>query len=242
MGVVGQLQRALAHEIRTIRGTLYRRLYASRAEEAATVDAFHKLYFDARSFNMTWRNTFWLGHPILKCPLDMWVYQEIIHEIRPDLIIETGTAFGGSALYLASICDMVGSGRIVTIDIEARASLPQHPRIEYLVGSSVSDGMVAQVKNRVAAARTVMVILDSDHAMPHVASELERLSPFVTRGSYLIVEDTNLNGHPVEPEHGPGPMEALGQFLPAHREFEVDASREKFFLSFNPKGYLKRVG
>ena len=110
MNPVSTLARAIAHEIRTLRGAFYRRLYVSRANEQEIVDSFHRLYFDARAFNMTWRNTFWLGHPILKCPLDLWIYQEIITELRSAVIVETGTAFGGSALYLASICDIVGQG------------------------------------------------------------------------------------------------------------------------------------
>jgi cephalosporin hydroxylase len=85
-----------------------------------------------------------------------------------------------------------------------------------------------------------MVILDSDHAMAHVRAELELYAPMVTAGCYLIVEDTNVNGHPVYPLHGPGPMEALGEFLPRHPEFEVDAECEKFMLTFNPRGYLLR--
>ena len=85
-----------------------------------------------------------------------------------------------------------------------------------------------------------MVVLDSDHSAAHVKAELDLYSPLVTSGCYLIVEDTNVNGHPVYPLHGPGPMEALDQFLPAHPEFEVDASREKYMLTFNPRGYLRR--
>jgi len=240
MTVLTRWRRAVAHEIRLLRGALHRRLYASRRDEAAIVEAFHRLYFDARAFNMTWRNTRWLGCPVLKCPLDLWLYQEILHDVRPDLVIETGTAFGGSALFLGSMCDVLGSGRIVSIDTEARPGLPTHPRVEYLVGSSVSGDVLGQVRARAAAASTVMVILDSDHSMAHVLAELTAYAPLVTPGSFLIVEDTNLNGHPVEPDHGPGPMEAVLAFLPTHPEFKPDPDKEKFFLSFNPKGFLRR--
>jgi hypothetical protein len=99
---------------------------------------FHRMYFDARDFNLTWRNTFYLGHPILKCPLDLWLYQEIIHRIRPGLIVETGTAFGGSALYLANLCDTIGHGRVMTVDLNPKPDLPTHPRLEYVVGSSTA--------------------------------------------------------------------------------------------------------
>ena len=88
---------------------------------------------------------------------------------------------------------------------------------------------------------TCMVILDSDHSEAHVTRELEILSPYVTAGSYLIVEDTNINGHPTYPSFGPGPFEALERFLPAHPEFVVDSSREKFLMTFNPGGFLRRL-
>jgi cephalosporin hydroxylase len=87
----------------------------------------------------------------------------------------------------------------------------------------------------------VIVLLDSDHTKDHVLAELNAYSPLVTPGSYLIVEDTNLNGHPVDPDYGPGPMEALDAFLTTHSEFAHDTTQDKFLLSFNPKGYLKRA-
>lgn len=238
--VVSGLSRALLHEVKTLRGALYRRLSSSREREASIVDQFHKLYFDARAYNMTWRNTFWMGHAVLKCPLDLWQYQEILHERRPDLIVETGTAFGGSALFLAHTLDILGNGQVMTIDIEPREGRPKHNRITYISGSSTDEQVIAPVRKAAAAAKTVMVILDSDHSMDHVLGEMRCLAPLVTPGSYLIVEDTNLNGHPVEPEYGPGPMEALDAYLAESQDFEIDPRWEKFFLSFNPRGFLKR--
>ena len=105
--------------------------------ERRVVDAFHRLYYDRHE--TTWTSTTWLGTTVLKCPLDLWNYQEILVETRPDLIIETGTHLGGSALYLAGICDLIGNGRIVTVDIEDRPGRPVHGRIIYLEGSSTSD-------------------------------------------------------------------------------------------------------
>ena len=241
MSTLQALRRAIVHEIKTVRGAIYRRLSSNRRDEAAVVDNFHRLYFDARAFNMTWRNTYWMGHPVLKCPLDLWHYQEILHEIRPDLIIETGTAFGGSALHMAHMCDILGHGRIITVDLEPRAGRPEHPRITYVSGSSVSPEIVAQLTAAARQADKVMVILDSDHSKDHVLAELRALASLVTPGSYLIVEDTNLNGHPVDPSHGPGPMEALDAFIVERPEFRIDSRWEKFFLSFNPRGYLKRT-
>lgn len=240
MLLLSGLFRSVTHELRTVRGAVYRRLAGPQALAPDVVDAFHKTYFDARDFNLTWRNTFWLGHPVLKCPLDLWLYQEIIHTLRPTLIVETGTAFGGSALYLASMCDLVGHGRVVTIDLTPQPNRPAHPRITYIDASSTAPETVSQVKGMIDGRGPVLVILDSDHRQEHVAAELDLYHPLVTRGSYLIVEDTNLNGHPVEPQHGPGPLEALQAFLPAHPEFAHDPAMDKFLMSFNPKGFLKR--
>ena len=207
--------------------------------ERRVVEAFHRLYYDRHE--TTWTSTTWLGTTVLKCPLDLWNYQEILVETRPDLIIETGTHLGGSALYLAGVCDLTGSGRIVTVDIEDRPGRPVHGRITYLEGSSTSDEVVERVTTFAQDAERVMVILDSDHAREHVLRELELYAPLVTRGCYLVVEDTNVNGHPVVPGFGPGPMEALTDFLRGTDAFEVDGSREKLMLTFNPSGYLRRT-
>lgn len=240
MGTLAALRRSLSHELRAVRGAFYKRLAGRSAVDPDVVQAFHRLYFDARAYNLTWRNTHWLGHAILKCPLDLWLYQEIIHRVRPAVIVETGTAFGGSALYLASMCDLVGHGRVVTVDLEERPGRPDHPRITYLTGSSVDAAVVTRVEQLIGGEGPVLVLLDSDHAEPHVRKELEAYHRFVSVGSYLVVEDTNLNGHPVEPEHGPGPWEATQQFLASHGEFAHDPEMDKFLLSFNPRSYLKR--
>lgn len=201
-------------------------------------DEFHRLYYDAGLAGGTWMNTRWLGVSTQKCPLDLWIYQEILHEVGPDWIIESGTADGGSALFLASICDLLDHGRIITIDTEDRAR-PSHPRIDYFTGSLTDPALVARTRERVGG--VVMVILDSDHSLRHVRAELKALAPLVTPGSYLIVEDTNLNGNPVFEDFGPGPMEAVTEFVGEHPEFVADRSREKFLLTFNPRGYLRRV-
>jgi cephalosporin hydroxylase len=209
--------------------------------EKETVDAFHRLYYDEAEKGGTWKNTHWLGIPAHKCPLDLWVYQEIMHEVGPDVIVETGTYQGGSALYLASLCDVLGRGRVISIDIEAQPDLPKHDRITYLIGSSTSEGILEEVGAGIEPGAKVMVVLDSDHSAEHVAAELRSYSPLVTVGSYLVVEDTNVNGNPILPGFGPGPGEAVEEFLRDNDDYEVDRSREKFFMTFNPGGYLKRV-
>jgi cephalosporin hydroxylase len=212
--------------------------------DRAVIEEFHRLFY--QSMLTTWANTRWLGVAVEKPPSDLWVYQEIVTEIRPDVIVETGTRFGGSALFLASVCDLLDHGRVVTVDLEDLASNDtvrrSHPRITYVIGSSTSQRALDAVRRQLDGAQTVMVILDSDHSMTHVTDELRLYAPLVTQGSYLIVEDTQINGHPTVPNAGPGPMEALAVFLKENTEFVPDRNREKFLVTFNPRGFLKRVG
>lgn len=205
------------------------------------VDRFHKLFYDSHILQKTWNESTFLGTPIQKCPFDLFIYQEILFDIKPDIIIETGTAFGGSAHYMATICDQLNKGEIYTIDIQKFGKPPKHKRIHYLYGSSVDDDLVDQIERKIKPRTKVVVILDSDHTAKHVAKELEIYTKFVTKGSYLIVEDTNVNGNPVFPGHGPGPHEALQDFLETNTDYEADLDREKFMVSFNPGGYLKKV-
>jgi cephalosporin hydroxylase len=226
--------------LRLARNNVYHRAYIDPESETELVDRFHKLYYDASEFDGTWHQTHWLGVKTLKCPLDLWVYQEILFELRPDVIIETGTFAGGSALYLAMICDALQAGRILTIDLELRKGRPTHPRIQYLLGSSIAPEILERVRGEIQPGGKVLVLLDSDHRKEHVLAEMRAYAPVVTKGSYMIVEDTNLNGHPIAPEFGPGPMEAVDDFLAECRDFEMDKSRQKFYLTFNPKGFLRR--
>ncbi|MGH9922253.1 MAG: CmcI family methyltransferase [Nitrososphaerales archaeon] len=205
------------------------------------IDEFHKLYYDSNFAGGTWKNTFWLGVPTLKNPLDLWIYQELIYELKPDKIIECGTAHGGSALFMATMCDLINNGEVITVDIRDYESRPQHNRIKYLLGSSVSTEIVGQIENSIGSRDTVMVVLDSDHSKKHVLNELRTYSNLVSKESYMIVEDTNINGHPVWPENGPGPMEAVEEFLGENNNFVVDNNREKFYLTFNPKGFLRKM-
>src|SRR3712207_4401031 len=170
----------------------------------------------------------------------MWIYQEILFETKPGFVIETGTAHGGSALFLAHMCDLLGKGRIVTIDIEEKPDRPSHDRITYLKGSSTSEEILFKVRKLVGDT-DALVVLDSDHSKDHVLAELRAYSRFVKEGGYLIVEDTNVNGHPVLQNFGPGPMEAVEEFVEENRGFFVDEGKEKFLMTFNPRGYLKKA-
>lgn len=205
------------------------------------LENFHKLYYD--SMDRTWKDTFWCGVRTAKCPMDMWIYQEILWETRPDLIIECGTAWGGSALFLASMLELTSDGEIVTIDIVAADEItgrPDHPRITYLTGSSTAPGIVADIHARAEAAERVMVILDSDHSYEHVTAELKSYAALVSSGCYLVVEDTNVNGRPVAPDFGPGPGEAADDWFSTETDFDRDSSREKFMMTFNPGGWFRR--
>ncbi|MDY6803194.1 MAG: CmcI family methyltransferase [Cyanobacteriota bacterium] len=208
------------------------------------IQKYNKLYFDSFLFGKTWSETFWMGHPIFKCPLDLWIYQEIMFKLKPDVVIESGTYHGGSALYLASICDLIGNGKVITIDLTdsyGGQKKTKHERITYLLGSSTSNEIIDEVRKLIPTNSTVLVILDSDHHKDHVLDELRLYHKFVTPGSYLIVEDSHYNGNPVKQNFGPGPREAIEDFLKENSEFKVDREQEKFYMTFNPGGYLLKA-
>lgn len=219
-------------------------------EDQRTVDEFNKLYYRRWQEGKHTITLSWLGYQTLKCPLDLWIYQELLTELRPDWIVECGTRFGGSALYLACLCELLGHGQIVTIDTDEKLQpvRPVHPRIRYLAGSSTDPAVIVRVKDMIAgpsadgaAGGKVLVILDSAHDRDHVLAELRLYTPLVPVGGYLLVEDSNVNGHPANPEHGPGPWEAIEDFLAETDAFVSDRSRERFLLTMNPRGYLRRV-
>lgn len=209
------------------------------AERQAIIDRFHRLYYDVgEAEGGTWKRTTYFGIETWKCPFDIWVYQELLHEIRPELIVETGTHRGGSALFFAHQFDLLGGGEVITVDVQPHPDKPDHPRITYHHGSSLDDDFYGLVTDRARSLDRVMVVLDSDHSCRHVLAELERFAPLVSPGCHVVVEDSNVNGHPIYPEFGPGPMEAIEAFLPDHPEFSVDRDREKLLMTFNPSGYL----
>ena len=211
-----------------------------KAEEQL-VEQFHKLYYSNGS--RTWSgNNKWLGYNVLKCPLDLWIYQEIIFENKPDIIIEAGTMGGGTSLFLASMCDAIGNGTVISIDLQNTNhtdELPKHPRLIYVSGDSISDKTIEYINMYTYPNKKVMVILDTDHRKEHVLKELNLYSKLITKDQYLIVEDTNLN-HP-NPAGFEGPMEAIDEFLKENKDFVIDESKNKFYLTFNPNGYLKKL-
>ena len=147
---------------------------------------------------------------------------------------------GGTTLFLAHQLDALGKGKIVSVDCRD-LSRPSHARIRYILGETTAPDVVAAVTDLGRSTiGPVLVIHDADHHYDQALADLEAYAPLVTPGSYLIVEDTNVNSHPVLAEWGPGPWEAVDQFLSTHPEFERDSSREKFLITYNPGGYLRR--
>lgn len=229
---------AVGTGLKALRNPRTGRSTAPRPVRDAITEQFHRLFYHPGK--KTWKDTRFRGVRLLKCPFDLWVYQELLHEVRPDVIIEAGTKYGGSAFYMANICDLEDHGKIVTIDVQDRSGRPDHPRITYLTGSSTDPDLVGRVDAMIPEDAVVLAILDSDHSRDHVRDELEIWSQRVTSGSYVIVEDSNVHGHPVHNGHRPGPWEATRGFLRSHPEYEVDRHCERYGITFNPNGYLKR--
>lgn len=201
-----------------------------------------------RNANKTCLTLRWMGVGIIKCPLDLMVYQEILWQTEPELVIETGAFVGGSALYLAHVFDAMHGmngheGQVLSIDIaDQGGELPEHDRIEFLIGKSSTDSEVVEYARRNAEGRRTMVILDSEHSAPHVLEEIKNYAPLVSRGCYLIVEDTNPDGYYLGGGYPDGgPREAVKQWQPNNNGFRVDPDCERLGLTQNPGGYLCRV-
>ncbi len=206
------------------------------------IQEFNRLHYNSG----VWLRTNWMGIPAQQNPCDMWTMQEIISKTRPDFIVETGTAHGGSSLFFAMILAHVNDkGKVITVDIDPRIEGAAQfaifrKRVEVIKGDSVSSEVIDRITRRVKG-HTVLVTLDSLHTKDHVLKELKLYSKIVPINGYLIVQDTNINGHPVLPDFGPGPMEAVTEFLMDNTDFEIDRSMERHMLTYYPSGYLKRV-
>ncbi len=190
-----------------------------------------------------WTEVYWLGKQVVKCPMDLWVYQEIICETKPEVLIETGTSGGGSAFFFATLFDLIGSGHVFTVDKDCYPELwLKHPRITYLEGDSTSAEIADQMSAFAAGKRT-MVSLDSLHTYTHVSAELALYGELVSPGCYLVVEDTGLGNGGSTEEYvwaDRAAAGAAGQFLAAHPDFAVDKSRERHLLTANHDGWIRR--
>jgi len=201
-------------------------------------------------------NFTWMGLPIIQLPQDVFAMQEIIWRVKPDLIIETGIAHGGSLIFSSSMLELIGGeGQVLGIDVDIRqhnrVEIEQHPmfkRITMIEGSSIDKEIVKQVYNFAQDKRRVLVVLDSNHTHDHVLKELELYSPLVTKDSYLVVFDTAVEDMPEDffPDRpwgkGDNPKTAVWEFLKTNKRFEIDKNMEaKLLITVAPDGYLKCV-
>lgn len=197
----------------------------------------------------------WLGLPILQMPQDVLAIQEIVWKLKPDVIIETGIAWGGSIVFYASLLELIGKGRVIGIDLNLMEHVSKQimdykcsHRINLLKGSSTDPDLVKQVKDQIKPGDTVMVLLDSNHTHEHVLAELRAYGPAVTPGQYLIVSDTYVEDIPVQTHRprpwGPGanPKTAAQAYLQETDRFSIDEELEsKLLLTFMPSGFLRCV-
>ncbi len=215
----------------------------------------HELFLESTKYNYSYNFT-WLGRPIIQYPQDMIAVQEIIWQVQPDLIVETGIAHGGSLIFSASLLELLGGdGRVVGIDIDIRQHnrtvIEQHPlykRITMIQGSSIDESIVEEVRRVAQGRQRVLVILDSNHTHDHVRQELMLYSPLVTNGSYVIVFDTVVDEMPEGsfPDRpwgvGNNPKTAVREFLRQNDRFEIDKSiADKLLITVAPDGYLKCI-
>lgn len=239
-----------ADEQPTLLGVNFVELLRGRAQRVPrrllrhwVVDEFHRRWYES---NRTWKRNHFLGYTVKQLPFDLWLYQELVYEIRPSFVVQTGVSEGGSVLFFAHLLDLIGapsSALVVGVDIrltESARSL-SHPRVRLIESSSVVPECVERVRGLIQPG-VGLVSLDSDHSAAHVEKELELYSTLLTPGSYLVVEDTNVNGHPVSPTFGPGPFEATRAFLSRHDEFEADDARwQRNLISFHHHGWLRKI-
>lgn len=195
----------------------------------------------------------WLGRPVIQFPTDVVVIQELLWNLRPDLVIETGVAHGGSLVLTASILELIGNGHVLGIEIEIRPhnrrAIETHPlakRINLIEGSSVDEGTVGQAKAAASGKGVVLVILDSNHSEAHVLKELEQYSSLVTPGSYIVAHDGaqawvwDLPRGKAEWKDD-NPLGAIDKFVAAHPDFEIDPLPTRFGITSSPRGYLRRL-
>jgi len=197
----------------------------------------------------------WLGRPIIQYPQDIIATQEIIWKVKPDLIIETGIAHGGSLIFSASILELIGKGSVLGIDIDIRKYnrklIEKHPlfkRISMIEGSSIDKAIIQKVHNFSKGKKKVMVFLDSNHTYEHVLNELNLYSPLVTKGSYLVVYDTIIDDMPNSFfsqrlwDNENNPQTAIKKFLEKNNRFKIDKSIDKkLLITVAPGGYLKCI-
>jgi cephalosporin hydroxylase len=185
--------------------------------------------------------THYFGVQTFKNPLDFWIYQEMIVEQQPDVIIEVGNYYGGSTLALAHLCDLLGKGRVIGLDIIQNRiddRVRRHPRITLIEGDACET--IRQVEALINLSDRTLVIEDSSHTYENTLRVIRTFSRLIKPGGYLIVEDSNCH-HGLDLGPSPGPYEAIETFVAENNRFQIDRSREDFLITWNPKGFLKRI-
>lgn len=205
---------------------------------------YHLWYYNTN----VWQKTTWMGVQTYKSPMDMWNYQEILVSLQPSVVIEFGTWHGGSGLFFSSAMRQIGRPYVVvSVDITASRiseKTKSDPNIRLLTMSSASPEVRELIKTlRQNFPGPAFAILDSDHSRQHVLAEMVNLRDILVAGDYLVVEDSNINGHPVQKSFGPGPYEAIQEYFRMFpRDYDHDFERErKFGFSFAPNGFLRRL-
>jgi cephalosporin hydroxylase len=186
----------------------------------------------------------WLGVPILKNPLDAWIYQEIIFKVKPDFIIEIGSYDGGSTVFFASLLDLLGNGKVISIDIDRSHYLAKHSRIIEVTGDSSSEEVVTKVKEICKNGR-VLVSHDGDHQTERVLQDLNLYADLVSKGSYFVVEDGITDmfraGEGMSSAFAGGPLLAIERFLKERKDFIIDKEQERHLVTYHPSGFLKKI-
>jgi cephalosporin hydroxylase len=201
------------------------------------VDQFVEAYWTT----LLWREPTWLGKKVHRLPSDLFAYQELLTKVRPDWVVETGTGNGGRALFLASICDLLGRGQVISIDPNEVTGRPEHDRISYVTAPAWEEETIEKVRAQVGEPARALVILGSGTNARRTRAEFDGYSPLVPVGSYVVIENTIVNGHPVWPGYGPGPAEVVKGIVEKRDAFVYDLDMERYKLTFNPGGYLKRI-
>jgi cephalosporin hydroxylase len=193
--------------------------------------------------NIVLDKCYWMGTLALKNPLDAWIYQEIIYDVKPDVIIEIGSAWGGSTMYFANLLDILGKGIVISIDIDRTIYKVKHDRIIAITGNSSSPEVIGKTGD-ICRRKSVLAIHDGDHHKEQVLKDLRNYCNFVSVNSYFIVEDSIVDLF--KPGDGigqlyEGPLKAVEQFVNENPDFVVDRERERYILTYNPKGFLRRI-
>jgi cephalosporin hydroxylase len=189
-----------------------------------------------------WQGATWLGHPVNRYPADLHVYQELLAELRPDVVVVAADdpGLGGRALFLASVCEQLGHGRVVAVGDLDVAERPSHSRLVHVVGAPEAPAVANEVKALTPAHPCAVVVIGMSESSRVVAA-FERYAPMVPAGSYVVVENTVVKGRSTNPASGPGPYEAVDAILARHRDFAADPAAERYTLTLNRGGYLKRI-